>query len=140
MRFVSTGLRPWVVAAEPDPVWRSAFKGGATSCGRSAGWRRWQRRVATAAALGGDGGSAGWRRRQRWVATVAALVDFQDEYRVLLDNLPASLESSRLAEKLQAITDLDLEELQSINPPRGYGRDSERRPHHPYHPAPWSNC
>jgi hypothetical protein len=25
--------------------------------------------------------------------------------------------------KLQAITELDLEELQSIDPPRGYGRD-----------------
>jgi len=28
-----------------------------------------------------------------------------------------------LADKLQAIADLDLEELQAIDPPRGYGRD-----------------
>jgi hypothetical protein len=47
----------------------------------------------------------------------------QDEYRAWLGNLPASLEGSRLAEKLQVITELDLEELCAIDPPRGYGRD-----------------
>ena len=62
-------------------------------------------------------------RPQRWAAAVAALVDLQDQYRAWLDNLPASLEDSRLAEKLHAITELDLEELLSIDPPRGYGRD-----------------
>ena len=62
-------------------------------------------------------------RPQRWAAAVAALVDLQDQYRAWLDNLPSSLEGSRLADKLSAITELDLEELQSIDPPRGYGRD-----------------
>jgi hypothetical protein len=62
-------------------------------------------------------------RPQRWAAAIAALIDLQDEYRVWLDNLPASLEGSRLAEKLHAIAELDLEELQAIDPPRGYGRD-----------------
>ena len=62
-------------------------------------------------------------RPQRWAAAVAALIDLQDEYRAWLDNLPASLEGSRLAEKLQAIVELDLEELQAIDTPRGYGRD-----------------
>jgi hypothetical protein len=62
-------------------------------------------------------------RPQRWAAAVAALVDLQDEYRAWLDNLPANLEGSRLAEKLQAIAELDLEALQAIDPPRGYGRD-----------------
>jgi hypothetical protein len=62
-------------------------------------------------------------RPQRWAAAVAALVDLQDEHRVWLDNLPASLEGSRLAQKLLSITELDLEELQSMDPPRGYGRD-----------------
>ena len=47
----------------------------------------------------------------------------QDQYRAWLDNLPASLGGSTLAEKLQAIAELDLEELQTIDPPRGYGRD-----------------
>jgi hypothetical protein len=62
-------------------------------------------------------------RSRRWAAAVAALIDLQDEYRAWLDNLPPNLEGSRLAEKLQAIADLDLEELQAIDPPRGYGRD-----------------
>jgi hypothetical protein len=46
-----------------------------------------------------------------------------EPHRVWLDNLPASLEGSRLAEKLHAIAELDLEELQAIDPPRGHGRD-----------------
>ena len=62
-------------------------------------------------------------RPRRWAAAVAALIDLQDDYRAWLDNLPANLEGSRLAEKLQAITEIDLDELQAIDPPRGYGRD-----------------
>ena len=54
---------------------------------------------------------------------MAALIALQDEYRAWLDNLPDNLEGSRLADKLQAITELDLEELRAIDPPRGYGRD-----------------
>jgi len=54
---------------------------------------------------------------------VAALVDLQEEYRAWLENLPQNLESSGLAGKLQAIVELDLEELQAIDPARGYGRD-----------------
>jgi hypothetical protein len=63
------------------------------------------------------------RAKLRWEAAVAALIALQDEYRAWLDNLPDNLEGSRLADKLQAITELDLEELQAIDPPRGYGRD-----------------
>jgi len=62
-------------------------------------------------------------RPQRWAAAVATLIALQDQYRAWLDNLPASLDGSRLAEKLQAIAELDLEELQAIDLPRGYGRD-----------------
>ena len=62
-------------------------------------------------------------RPQRWAAAVATLTALQDEYRAWLDNLPASLEGSRLAEKLQAIAELDLDGLQTFDPPRGYGRD-----------------
>ena len=62
-------------------------------------------------------------RPRRWAAAVAALVNLQDEYRAWRDNLPPNLEGSRLAEKLQAIAELDLAELQTIDPPRGYGRD-----------------
>ena len=46
-------------------------------------------------------------RAKRWAAAVSVLVDLQDEYRVWLDNLPASIQWSRLAARLQAITDLD---------------------------------
>jgi hypothetical protein len=66
-------------------------------------------------------------RRRRWAAAVAALINLQDEYRAWLDNLPVNLEGSRLAEKLQAITELDLEEPQIVDPLRGYGRDRDKR-------------
>jgi hypothetical protein len=62
-------------------------------------------------------------RPGRWAAAVTMLVELQEEYRAWLDNLPANLEGSPLADKLQAISELDLEELQAIEPPRGYGRD-----------------
>ena len=60
---------------------------------------------------------------QRWAAAVATLVALQDQYRAWLERLPEALEGSPTAEKLQAITELDLDELQAIDPPRGYGRD-----------------
>jgi hypothetical protein len=62
-------------------------------------------------------------RPQRWAAAVAVLISLQDEYRTWLDHLPTSLEGSRLAEKLQAMAELDLDQLQAIEPPLGYGRD-----------------
>jgi hypothetical protein len=62
-------------------------------------------------------------RPQRWAAAVAALVALQGEYRAWLDRLPQSLEESATAEKLQAITEIDLDALLAIDPPRGYGRD-----------------
>jgi len=37
--------------------------------------------------------------------------------------LPDNLRDSASAEALQAIGDLDLTDLQAINPPRGFGRD-----------------
>jgi hypothetical protein len=62
-------------------------------------------------------------RPQRWTTAVAALLSLQDEYRAWLDSLPANLEGSNTAEKLQAIAELDLNELLAIDPPRVYGRD-----------------
>jgi hypothetical protein len=62
-------------------------------------------------------------RPQRWATAVAALVALQEEYRDWLDRLPESLEGSPTAEKLQAITEIDLDELMAIDLPRGYGRD-----------------
>src|SRR6516162_4980023 len=51
------------------------------------------------------------------------LVEAQVEYAAWLDNLPDSLQDSATAEALRAICDLDLTELQAIQPPRGFGRD-----------------
>ncbi len=62
-------------------------------------------------------------RPTRWSAAVAALIDLQEEYRAWLENLPQNLESSKLAGKLQTIVELDIEELQAVDPPRGFGRD-----------------
>jgi hypothetical protein len=50
-------------------------------------------------------------RLRRWAAAVSGLINLQDEYRAWLDNLPVNLEGSRLEEKLEAIAELDLEEL-----------------------------
>ena len=51
------------------------------------------------------------------------LLDLQGEYQVWLDNLPDSLGESALADKLEAICSLDLGELESVEPPLGFGRD-----------------
>ncbi len=40
-----------------------------------------------------------------------------------LEALPTSLQDTATAEALQAICDLDLADLQAIDPPRGFGRD-----------------
>ena len=82
------------------------------------------RQAAPAKADHASGGAAAHPATAKTVGDgVAALIDLQDEYRAWLDTLPANLEGSRLAEKLLAIAELDLEELQMIDPPRGYGRD-----------------
>jgi hypothetical protein len=52
---------------------------------------------------------------------MAELVELQGDYRDWLDTLPPSLESSATAEALRAICDLDLSELESVEPPRGFG-------------------
>jgi hypothetical protein len=62
-------------------------------------------------------------RPQRWRDAVDELVELQEEYRAWLDALPPSLVDSATAEALRAICDLDLSELQGIDPPRGFGRD-----------------
>jgi hypothetical protein len=62
-------------------------------------------------------------RPQRWREAVAELVTLQAEYRDWLDTLPPSLEAGVTAEALRALCDLDLSDLESIEPPRGFGRD-----------------
>ena len=62
-------------------------------------------------------------RRQRWREAVAELADLQGDYQAWLDALPPSLADSATADALRAICDLDLSELESVEPPRGFGRD-----------------
>lgn len=62
-------------------------------------------------------------RVERWNDTVAELVDMQARYGAWLDALPHNQQDSATAEALRVIVDLDLSELQAIEPPRGFGRD-----------------
>jgi hypothetical protein len=62
-------------------------------------------------------------RPQRWRDAVVELLVLQAEYAKWLTALPDSLSDSPTAEALEAIVDLDLNELADIEPPRGYGRD-----------------
>jgi hypothetical protein len=61
-------------------------------------------------------------RIQRWNDTIAELVTLQEEYGGWLDALPDNQQDSTTAEALRTIVDLDLSELQAIEPPRGFGR------------------
>jgi hypothetical protein len=62
-------------------------------------------------------------RARRWQDAVAVLLALQAEYRAWLEALPDSLQEGATAQALQAIDDLDLDELAAIDPPRGFGRD-----------------
>ena len=62
-------------------------------------------------------------RPQRWSDAVATLIALQEEYAAWHDRLPESLHDTALGEKLEAITGLDLSEIEDIEPPLGYGRD-----------------
>ena len=62
-------------------------------------------------------------RVQRWNDTIAGLVGLQVEYSDWLEALPDNQQDSATAEALRAIVELDLSDLQAIEPPRGFGRD-----------------
>ena len=62
-------------------------------------------------------------RAQRWHDTVAGLIALQAEYAAWYDVLPDNLRDTATGAALQAIVDLDLDDLVSIEPPRGFGRD-----------------
>ena len=62
-------------------------------------------------------------KAQRWSDAVQELVDLQAEYQAWLDSLPENLESSAVAERLEEICNLDVDSLQDLDPPRGFGRD-----------------
>ena len=54
---------------------------------------------------------------------MATLAELQEHYGQWLESLPESLQGTALGEKLRAISELDLDELQALEPPLGYGRD-----------------
>jgi hypothetical protein len=62
-------------------------------------------------------------RVQRWQAAVAELLVLQAEYADWLAAMPEATRNGATGEALQAIVDLDLDELSNIEPPRGFGRD-----------------
>ncbi len=62
-------------------------------------------------------------RAQRWRDAVAELAALQAQYTAWLEALPVNLQDGTTAEALQAICDVDISELQAIDPPRGFGRD-----------------
>jgi hypothetical protein len=65
---------------------------------------------------------------QRWHAAVGELVTLQAEYAAWLQAMPEATHDSPTGEALQAIVDLDLDEIAAIEPPRGFGRDDRMRP------------
>jgi hypothetical protein len=60
---------------------------------------------------------------RRWNDTVAGLLALQAEYARWLEALPEATRDTATGEALQAMVDLDLEEIVAIQPPRGFGRD-----------------
>jgi len=62
-------------------------------------------------------------RARRWRDAIAELTELQAQYAAWLDALPDSLHDGATADALRATCDLDLAELQAIDPPRGFGRD-----------------
>jgi len=60
---------------------------------------------------------------QWWHDTVAGLIALQAEYAAWHDVLPDNLRDTATRAALQAIVDLDLDDLISIEPPRRFGRD-----------------
>lgn len=62
-------------------------------------------------------------RARRWHDAVAELTELQAQYAAWLEPLPDALSDGATAEALQAICDLDLTDIQAIQPPKGFGRD-----------------
>ena len=62
-------------------------------------------------------------RAQRWRGAAGELVELQAEYQAWLDGLPDNLVDSPTGWRLAEICDLDLEEIEQVEPPQGFGRD-----------------
>jgi hypothetical protein len=64
------------------------------------------------------------RAKAKATANKVELLDLQGAYRSWSYSLPANVADSATAEALRAICEIDLTELNSVEPPRGFGRDS----------------
>ena len=62
-------------------------------------------------------------RLQRWQGAAEELLALQEEYQEWHDNLPENLQDTALAQKLEAVCELDIEEIAHIELPLGFGRD-----------------
>jgi hypothetical protein len=62
-------------------------------------------------------------RHQRWCDAVAELIAVQSEYAQWFEALPEAFHDTATGQALQAILDLDLDEISAIEPPHGFGRD-----------------
>jgi hypothetical protein len=62
-------------------------------------------------------------RHQRWHDAVAELVTLQNQYIKWFEALPEPLRDTATGDALQAIIDLDLDDLVAIEPPRGFAQD-----------------
>ncbi len=62
-------------------------------------------------------------RARRWHDAVTELADLQARYADWLDALPDNLQDDTTADALRAVCDIELTDLQAIDPPRGSGRD-----------------
>ncbi|HEX8807507.1 MAG TPA: hypothetical protein VF760_00760 [Xanthobacteraceae bacterium] len=98
-------------------------EGALTGAERQARYRRRQADNPAAPALRPPRPIRPASRPQQWHAAVATLLRLQAEYAAWLDALPGALHDDATGQALQAIVDLDLDELAGIEPPRGFGRD-----------------
>jgi hypothetical protein len=62
-------------------------------------------------------------RQQRWREASAELRGIQLDCEAWLEGLPESLREGATADALRAVCKLDLSELETVEPPRGFGRD-----------------
>jgi hypothetical protein len=60
---------------------------------------------------------------EQWKATIVTLLALKTRYVDWHDALPEGLLDTPTGQALQAIAELDLDELGAIEPPRGFGRD-----------------
>jgi len=62
-------------------------------------------------------------RPQRWRDAVAELIALQAEYAAWFEALPEATRDSATGAALEAIIELDLDDIAAITLPRGFGRD-----------------